>query len=305
MQTPWGDLDVFDAHVHYFSRPFFQGLAGQAGIAVEELGVRLGWDIPEADPAGLSGKWIAELDRHGVAGACAIASVHGDEASSVSAAEQHPGRLAAYFMLNPLAPDAEARARAAMETGHGRGICLFPAMHCYSIQDPRVQAIADIAASRPGAVVFVHCGVLTIGVRKKLGLPSPFDMKFSNPIDLHAVAMRNPGVNFVVPHFGAGYLREALMLADLCPNVYLDTSSSNSWTKYLAEGVDLRQVFRRALDVAGAQRLLFGTDSSYFPRGWHRAVFDLQAGCLREIGVSRGDAGQILGGNLRRLLQLA
>jgi len=76
--------------------------------------------------------------------------------------------------------------------------------------------------------------------------------------------MANPQVNFVIPHFGAGYLKEALMVASQCSNVYLDTSSSNSWMRY--SGVDLKEVFGRALAAAGPQRLLFGTDSSYFPR---------------------------------------
>jgi uncharacterized protein len=305
MQTPWGDIPVFDAHVHYFSRPFFQGLAAQAGFAVEAVGGKLGWRIPDPDPARLASEWVAELDRHGVAAMCAIASVHGDEASVTEAASRHPDRLAGYFMLNPAAPDAAERAGAAVASGLASGICLFPAMHGYSVQDPRVQAVIDAAASRPGVIVFVHCGVLTIGVRRMLGLPSPFDMKYSNPIDLHAVALRNPSVDFVVPHFGAGYFREALMLADLCPNVCFDTSSSNSWTRYLPEGVDLRQVFRRALDLVGPGRLLFGTDSSFFPRGWHRAVFDQQVACLRDIGISADDARRIFGGNLRRLLNRA
>ena len=64
-----------------------------------------------------------------------------------------------------------------------RGICLFPAMHRFAIQDDRVRAIFDVAAARPGTAVFVHCGVLSIGVRKKLGLPSPFDIRFGNPIE--------------------------------------------------------------------------------------------------------------------------
>ena len=153
---------------------------------------------------------------------------------------------------------------------------------------------------RSKSLVFVHCGVLTVGVRKKLGLPSRFDMRFSNPLDLHAVALRYPQLNFVVPHFGAGYFREALMLADLCPNVYLDTSSSNSWMRY--EGLDLSNVFRRALDTVGAGRLLFGTDSSFFPRGWNYEIFEQQTRALRELGVSAADARLILGENLQRLV---
>ena len=91
------------------------------------------------------------------------------------------------------------------------------------------------------------------------------------------------------------------MLCDLCPYIYLDTSSSNSWVRYHA-GLDLRDVFRRALDVAGARRLLSGTDSSFFPRGCHAQVFTTQSQLLWELGLDAEDAAAILGGNLKRLL---
>jgi len=161
--------------------------------------------------------------------------------------------------------------------------------------------VIKAAADSGGRAVFVHCGVLTVGIRKKLGLPSPFDMRFSNPLELHSIALRYPRLKFVLPHFGGGYLREALMLADLCPNVYLDTSSSNSWMRY--EGLDLKTVFRRALDVVGAQRLLFGTDSSYFPRGWNYAIFEAQTRAMLDLGISSADARLIIGENLPRLFE--
>jgi predicted TIM-barrel fold metal-dependent hydrolase len=134
------------------------------------------------------------------------------------------------------------------------------------------------------------------------GLCSPFDMRFSNPVDLHAVALRYPEVPMIVPHFGAGYFREALMLADQCSNVYLDTSSSNHWMRYQAGHLTLREVFRHALEVAGPRRLLFGTDSSFFPRGWQHGIFEDQARALYEIGTSEADAGAIFGENLLRIL---
>jgi predicted TIM-barrel fold metal-dependent hydrolase len=173
-------------------------------------------------------------------------------------------------------------------------------MHRYAVHDPRVEPLFEQAAQR-GCAVFVHCGVLTVGVRARLGLASPFDMRYSNPLDLHGVALGWPGVRFLIPHFGAGYFREALMLADLCPNVYLDTSSSNSWMRY--EGLDLKTVFRRALEVATAERLVFGTDSSFFPRGWNREVFEAQTAAMAAVGVNEGDARLILGGNLERILR--
>ena len=48
-------------------------------------------------------------------------------------------------------------------------------------------------------------------------------------------------------------------------------------------------------------RLLFGTDSSFFPRGWNQDIFAAQAHALRELGVSAGDARLIFGENLERL----
>jgi predicted TIM-barrel fold metal-dependent hydrolase len=300
MQTPWGDFPVLDAHVHFFSRRFFEALGAQAGRTAAQVAASAGWDLPPEDPAVLAQAWAAAMDTHGVARAALISSVPGDEASVAAAVAARPDRFFGFFMLNPLEDGALDRVQVAFRCGlHAIG--LFPAMHRYSVHDAKVLAVLEEAARERGRVVFVHCGVLTVGVRKKLALPSPFDMRYSNPIDLHAIALRYAGLKFVIPHFGAGYLREALMLADLCPNVYLDTSSSNSWMRY--EGLDLKTVFRRAIDVAGARRLLFGTDSSFFPRGWNHEIFETQTRALLDMGISGEDARLILGENLQRLFE--
>jgi predicted TIM-barrel fold metal-dependent hydrolase len=289
MQTPWGNCDVADAHVHFFSRRFLEALGTQSGKDPREVAALIGWDFP-GNAEELALQWRDELDQYGVTRSVLIASIPGDEPSVIAAQAVVPGRFLAYAMMNPLAQDTVNPSLNA--------ICLFPAMHGYSMHDPRVDAILAQAATHRQAV-FVHCGVLTVGVRKKLGLPSPFDMRYSNPMDLQAVAQRYPQVRFIVPHFGAGYFREALMLADLCGNVYLDTSSSNSWMRY--EGLDLKIVFRRAIDVVGAGRLLFGTDSSFFPRGWNYPVFEAQTKALTDLGISSTDVRLILGENLQRI----
>jgi predicted TIM-barrel fold metal-dependent hydrolase len=296
LESPWGPLHVADAHVHFFSHHFFSTLISrQPGLTLDIAGERLGWDLPAEAPEELAERWVAELDRHGVEAAAIIASVPGDEASVIAAATAQPKHLFPYSMVNPRgtwSTDALAHIRVA---------CLFPAMHTYSIQDDCAKPVFEWA-QRERRAVFVHCGVLSVGVRKKLGLPSPFDMRFSNPIDLHAVALRYPDVPIIVPHFGAGYFREALMLAGLCPNVYFDTSSSNDWTKYQAQKLELRDVFRRSLEVLGHERLLFGTDSSFFPRGWQKPIFEAQATALYELGIDAPTAQAIFGENLLRVL---
>ncbi|MBV8865361.1 MAG: hypothetical protein JO210_08195, partial [Acidobacteriaceae bacterium] len=57
------------------------------------------------------------------------------------------------------------------------------------------------------------------------------------------------------------------------------------------------------IDLLGPERLLFGTDSSFFPRGWHRAVFDQQTKALYELGLDARQATQILRSNLEQLLE--
>jgi predicted TIM-barrel fold metal-dependent hydrolase len=296
MQTPWGPVAISDAHVHFFSQRFYSELASQKRLtAVEDLQPILNWELPPANPVWLSDRWVKELDSHQVDRACLIASIPGDETSVSEAVAAHPGRFFGYFMANPLAPDAVDRIRNASRNPQLHCVCLFPAMHRYSIADSPVQTILEIAAESRLAV-FVHCGALSVGVRGKLGLPSLFDMRYSNPLDLHPVALRFPQIRFVIPHFGAGLFREALMLADLCPNVWLDTSSSNRWMAY--ENLQLSEVFRRSLSLIGPGRLLFGTDSSFFPRGWQAGVFQEQIRAMTGAGVGEAAARQILGGNL-------
>ena len=292
-----------DAHCHFFSSRFFTVLAGQRGRTpaqtADELCRELQWD-PPGEPEALADRWVAELDAHGVNRAAIIGSVPGEEVAVGAAVASHPARLVGFFMLDPSAADAAERARRAVTEQRMRGICLFPAMHQVPIDDPRVQSIVEIAAAHPGTAVFVHCGVLSVGVRRKLGLPSRFDLRLGDPLALARVALAFPSVAFIVPHFGAGLLREALMLADTCPNVHFDTSSSNGWIRY-TPGLTLEQVLRSVLAVTGASRVLFGTDSSFFPRGWQRAIYDQQRQAVAALGVSDADAALIFGGNFNRL----
>ena len=292
-----------DAHTHFFSTRFFAALARQRQAihpgAAADPWRELGWDDPVSDEA-LADRWVQELDRHGVTRAALIASVPGDEVSVATAVARHPSRFVGFFMLDASAADASERTHRAIAEFGMRGICLFPAMHHMRVDDDRVIGIAEIAAAHPGSAVFVHCGMLSIGVRRKLGLPSRFDVRLGDPLALCKLALACPTVPFIVPHFGSGLLREALMLADTCSNVYFDTSSSNSWIRY-TPGLTLEAVFRTTLSVAGAARVLFGTDSSYFPRGWQRQIYEQQKAILDGIGISEADAALILGGNFDRL----
>ena len=294
---------LHDSHCHFLSARFYETLGRekygqQASPAPANVAAEIGWEAPlSADR--LADRWITELDRNEVSRAALIASVPGDEESVAAAVRRHPSRFVGFFMLNAAAPDAADRARRAFTELGMRCACLFPAMHRYRLDDDRVASVFDVAATCSGAI-FAHCGYLSIEARVKLGLPHVLDLRLGDPLALAATAVRFPKVPVIVPHFGAGFFREALMAAEAAPNLHLDTSSSNSWVKFVP-GLTLTEVFRRALAVAGPNRLIFGTDSSYFPRGWRRVIHGAQRTILDEIGVERDVVAKIFGGNFDRL----
>ena len=288
---------INDAHCHFFSARFLELLAPDAGGA-DQIASSLHWDLP-GTPTELGDRWILELDRHGVARAALIASIPGDTVSVAEAVAHHPHRFVGFFMHNPTGLDSEAVLERSLKEYQMQGICLFPAMHGYRLDDDAVERVFRAAAEH-GAAIFVHCGVLTVGVRRKLGLPSRFDLRLGDPLALARMALGFPGVPVIVPHFGAGFFREALMAADQCPTIHLDTSSSNSWIRFDG-GQTLEGVFKSALSVLGPARLLFGTDSSFFPRGWQAGIYEEQQRIMNSLGVSVADRGAIFGGNFDRL----
>jgi len=290
-----------DAHCHFFSTQFFTTLATQRGKgdSPSQLCRELEWDDP-GTAWQLADRWLREMDAADVSRAALIASVPGDETSVAAAVAAHNDRFVGFFMLDPSAGDGAERAWRAVTRLGLRGICLFPAMNHVPLDDERVKRVVEVAEAHPGTAVFVHCGVLSVGVRKKLGLVSRFDMRLGDPLGVTRLAAAFPSVPFIIPHFGAGLFREAMMAADLCPNVHLDTSSSNGWLRY-TPGLTLDDVFKTALAVAGPSRLLFGTDSSFFPRGWQRSIFDTQKAVVARLGVSDADQALIFGGNFDRL----
>lgn len=290
-----------DAHCHFFSDHFLAMLSSQRGRgqSVADLCAELQWDAP-GPPEQLAERWVKELNGAGVGRVALIASGPGDEESVAAAVRSYPDRFVGFFMLNPSAEDATARTRRALTELGMRAVCLFPAMHHVSLYDERVTRVVETVAQVPGAAVFVHCGVLSVGVRRTLGLPSPFHLRLGNPLEVSRLALAFPQVPFIIPHFGAGLFREALMAADLCPNIYFDTSSSNRWIRY-TPGLTLSEAFRTAINVAGPSRLLFGTDSSFFPRGWQRPIYEEQKAIVVGAHIGAAEASLIFGGNFDRL----
>lgn len=299
-------MKIIDAHTHFFSYTwlghFFQSAREQFSRqdGVEALAEKLGWELPSKDPSELGKRWVAEQDTFGLQRQVLFASKLNDAESLTAAVNTYPERLIGYVMIDPTLEDARNQTHYSLNILSMKGVTLFPALHNFSASDERVYPIYE-EALYADAPVFIHFGQLNIPIFKKLGLPDPVDLQYSDPLDLREPAAEFTDVSFIIPHFGCGRFEEALRVAGEFNNVYFDTSSSNSW---IQPPLTLKDVFKKAIEVLGPDRLIFGTDSSYFPRGWRKDIFDEQMQVLDLLGVMEQDKELIFGGNIARILNL-
>ncbi|HEX9638976.1 MAG TPA: amidohydrolase family protein [Acidobacteriota bacterium] len=291
-------MRICDAHGHFFSARFFRLLMDRpdSTAPLEPLLAASGIEPPPEDPVELAARWDAQLAAHDVARMALMASHPGDLESVAQALRAYPRRFVGFAMIDPRDPAAAARAA---DLGF-RALALFPALLGFDPAGPEADAALAVARDR-GLAAFVHAGMLKIPLRDKLGLKTPLDGRYLDPLCWLAAARRYPEVPFIVPHLGSGYLREALMLAELCPNVRLDTAGAGGWRKVLHPPLSLSEAFARALEVAGPDRLLFGSDSGSWPRGYRKDILEAQHHAFWDIGVDAGVIDGIFGGNFERL----
>ncbi|TDD39890.1 amidohydrolase family protein [Saccharopolyspora elongata] len=270
-------------------------------VAEQSRRWRRAWDFPDPQPdpertwQAEADMWLAELDRYEIAHAAFVTGC-GDERVAELVARA-PERFSGMANLRDLtAPDAAERLARAIDEFGLRGLKLFAPLLPHRIDDPAADPVWRVAADRgiPVLIHFGHCGS-SGGVAHNAHI---------EPAWLEPVAKRFPGIPFVVPHFGVQHVQQVLFLCWACPNVLVDTSGSNQWVRWMPYKLTLEDLFRRCYETIGPERIVFGSDSSWFPRGYcHRYLADQLRVC-HEMGMPEPDLRAIFGGNAARLLGL-
>lgn len=229
--------------------------------------------VPEPDSS-----WLVDvnaeigIDVVGISHLVAVGrdTVTGNELA-LAEAERHPGRIGVWLVADPHHPDAAALLRDQLHRTGVWGLKLHPDTHLCAATDPRYEPLLELAAEA-GVPVLSH---------GQTGSP------FSDPGDLAELARRHPTVPVLVGHAGLwqeGFERAA-RLAAAQPNLHLEICGSRLTTRWL----------ERLVAVAGADRVLFGTDACFLdPR--------LGLGKVRFARLSDADRALVLGGNAARLL---
>ncbi|HKV45997.1 MAG TPA: amidohydrolase family protein [bacterium] len=258
---------------------------------------RRAWGFPEPEAPGtdaeMANRWAAEVDRHGLVRIAFVTGGDNDRLAAIVA--RHPDKFTGFAHHDPFRPDAAAELERAVTTLGLRGYKVIAPLLPGSIADERLWPVWE-TAERLNVPVLIHFGPL-----RYQGIVAHPNM---SPLVLQDVARAHPGVPFVVPHFGCGYPRELLHLAWVCGNVHVDTSGSNEWMRWMPYALTLPDLFRKFLDTVGPRRIIFGTDSSWFPRGFAVRYLEDQLRACWELGCREDDVRAIFAGNAARLLGL-
>ena len=294
---------LVDFHTHYFSRTFFETLAaasphsGDVEARMARVCDTAGVELPGDDDSHLA-RWIAEMGQYGLDHVVSFASVPEEAPVLADLTERSGGRMVPFAVTDPTRDGAADRLDSLLRERGYRGALFFPAMHHFRIDGPEASEVLGVLAAHRGVAV-VHCGMLQVRLRDLFGLPRRYDLTLANPLHVVPAADAHPDATFVVPHFGAGFFRETLMAGSQCPNVLVDTSSSNAWTSTQPRPMELADVFERALTIFGPRRILFGTDSSVFPRGWRRDLLLAQREAMGACGLGKRTSGRSWGATRR------
>jgi predicted TIM-barrel fold metal-dependent hydrolase len=299
--------EVIDSHIHFFQTSLLTNPAAVSGHLTPDQAARMRerfarnlaergqppMDTTLVTPEDYARAWGEQFDRHGVAAGVFLSLVE-DPEPLAAFVRRDPARFIPYAWVNPLDPEAPSKLERQVRDHGARGLKLITTNQWFHPWDERAYPVYGKCVEL-GIPLLVHCGV-SIGYMA--------DFRYANPLELQPVLRDFPDLPVLLAHFGAGFFREALLLCYQCRNILLDTSSSNIWMKYQDTSMTIRDVFARALDAAGPERIVFGTDSSYFPRGFRRDIFDEQHDALMSLGLPQGDLDLIFSGNIRRLLGL-
>ncbi|MBI3003925.1 MAG: amidohydrolase family protein [Ignavibacteriales bacterium] len=302
-----GLFKIFDAHVHFYSNSFFKFLVKQkpnrADINTElkNLASKGHIEIPGEDPVQLAKRWVDIIDKWKIERLLLLGSMAGDEDSVVKAVQGFPTRFAGAFAVDPNSNTLMDNAKKRLKEDKLRGLLLYPSLYQINVNDEWLYPLYELAQECK-AIVFTQFGKLLIRPRDYAGVPTVTNDQFANPKDLIPVAKKFSGIRFIIPNFGAGRFEELLEVGKECPNVFVDSAGSNSWMANHAEKPDLKRVFQKTMSVFGSGRILFGSDSGMFPRGYRWDILDNQLKLVQEMRIPVPDIKKMFYENLAGLI---
>jgi predicted TIM-barrel fold metal-dependent hydrolase len=301
---------IIDAHTHPFGPPSYADLAGQIRTVADVVGFRTRhpalYEARLTETArDFAPELMSDMDRHGIARAV-IQGTAGRMTNELVAdtVRRYPDRLVGLFRVG-----SEGEADGVFDNvEHVRREVASQVAFC--VETLQLSACGELPvraftrALHPEEIATDLRPLMTalskyqIAVQIPTGWSQfPGGLHLADPLFVDEIATRHPDVPIVLTKMGRGiqhYFESALIVAMRNPNVYLDTVATTA------------AHLRRAVDVIGPDRIMFGTDWSPTWR-WVRApmdLYELRFRTLKEAALTRDEEDQILWKTAARLFKV-
>jgi len=238
-------------------------------------------------------RWAAEVDKYNLERVCFVTANSNDRLAGI--VKKYPDKFVG-MAHHQLRPGAEVELKRAVEELDLRGYKMLAPLTEYPFEMPELRPVWEYCAEKE-LPVLIHFGFLGRGG----GIVQHPRM---SPLSLFEVARDFPEIPFIIPHFGAGYWHDVLALCWSLPNIYIDSSGSNQWIRWVPYKLTLEDLFAQAYETLGPDRMIFGSDSNAFPRGFSVRYLQDQLRICYQLNFPEEDIKKIFGGNAIRLLRL-
>lgn len=256
------------------------------------------WCFPKPEEPGVdlevqAMRWAKEVEANNLERV--VFTTCGGNDMAVRLMELYKDKFAAFAHHSPDEEHAAEKLKTAAIQGLKGYKILGPVVKT-PLCDKSLYPIWEVAASY-NLPVLIHFGILGGGG----GIGNAVNI---NPLIIHDAAKAFPKVKFIIPHFGCGYTRELLQLAWSCHNIYVDTSGNNEWVRWMPYELNLNILFKKFYETVGPERIVYGSDSEWFPRGYAIRYFLDQIRAARQVAIPKEDIKKIFRENALELLNI-
>lgn len=206
---------------------------------------------------------------------------------------QHPGKLVSFAGVDPRREKAPEILRRCIEDYGMKGLKWHPDNGYYP-DGPEAYALLEILQEHK-LPLLTHTGTFTAR------------NKFAHPLRLDDPTLDFPGVPIIAAHSGHFWWRDWCAIAHFRQNLFGDLAE---W-QFIAVRHYRRfcQELREAIDIAGADRIMWATDAPVFDpfipdAEWLQIIRDLPQKAPEGIDFTDEEIAAILGDNARRVLGL-
>ena len=297
-------MPINDAHCHFFSEQFFANTRPSASslepertqpIRRAELdGTQPG--IPEE----LADRWVARARNR--------ASVGSRRADRQRARRRGVGGGRPWRATPPAWSDSSCwtrqRPTRSREPNRARATpasvlsASFPPCSGTRCTTPGRRDLCRWRRTRPGMAMFVHCGALSVGVRQEARPAEPLRRPARQSAGSAAARGRpSPACRSSCPTSAPVSSRSAARCGPV-PERAISTprARTDGWPITRADAG--RPCSGRPWPWPGPIGCSFGTDSSFFPRGWNQAVYRAQIAALEELGGRDNGTRRVFSGEI-------